>query len=55
MNQLFTVASEHFSNKMKAKKARDLTGSPLTKGPDHIGKHGHGVVNKKHRRNRKFS
>jgi len=58
MKHLFTVAGEPFDNKMKAKEYREESHTPGTiieKGPDHMGTHGHSVVNKKHRRNKKFS
>lgn len=54
MKRLFTVNGTHFESKVEAKKARGQfiegkDGKPghyehkLTKGPDHIGNHGHSV------------
>jgi hypothetical protein len=51
MKRLFEVNGEFFSNKIEAKKARDAgpKGSKVSKGPDHIGNHGHSVPATRHR------
>ncbi len=39
MKKLFKVGKEFFDNKMKAKAERGENGT-ISRGPDHIGKHG---------------
>jgi len=52
MKRLFTVAGTHFESKPEAKKFRDTEapkGSKVSKGPDHIGNHGHRSPTTRHR------
>jgi|WetSurMetagenome_2_1015567.scaffolds.fasta_scaffold1641998_1 hypothetical protein len=51
MKRLFEVNGEFFSNKVDAKKARNdgPKGSKVSKGPDHMGNHGHSVPSTRHR------
>lgn len=51
MKRLFEVNGTYFSNKIEAKTARDAgpKGSKVSKGPDHMGNHGHRVPSTRHR------
>lgn len=51
MKRLFEVNGSYFSNKIEAKAARDAgpKGSKVSKGPDHMGNHGHSVPATRHR------
>lgn len=55
MKRLFQVNGQHFGNKVDAKKARgerNANGNythTISKGPDHIGNHGHSVPSTRHR------
>lgn len=53
MKELFKVGKTSFSNKMEAKKERNLTGYPLLMGTDHIGTHGSNSVSVHMRNKRK--
>ena len=51
MKRLFVVNGEYFGNKTDAKTARNAAGkgSKVSKGPDHMGNHGHRVPATRHR------
>jgi hypothetical protein len=43
MKRLFQVKNEYFDNKPAAKEFRNANGGHVSKGPDHMGNHGHSV------------
>lgn len=51
MKRLFEVNGEFFADKVSAKAARNAgpKGSKVSKGPDHMGNHGHSVPATRHR------
>jgi hypothetical protein len=55
MKRLFTVDGQHFESKSAAKAARGPKNEAgnykhtVSKGPDHIGNHGHSVPASRHR------